>query len=130
MSAYNKQLQRFATFCKQRNYLFPTAEPQIVADFLCFVADQTSRPESVIKNTSAALTCFFEAVRLENPLEIPVIKHFKAALHKSGTTRPMERSKVIPTTPLSNLFRSPPDTPSSDYLRLKSITLLALAAML
>lgn len=44
--------------------------------------------------------------------------------------RPVERLKVIPITPLTNLFWSPPETQSIDYLRLKSITLLALAAML
>lgn len=109
--------------------MFPTANPQIMRISFVWWRIET-RAESVIKNISTARTCFFEAMRLENLLELYVIEHLKSALRKSGTTRPMERSKVIPITPLINQFKSPPDTPNIDYLRWKCFTLLAFAAML
>ena len=53
-------------------------------------------------------------------------------LGKSGMTRPMKKSATIPRRPFMELFQSWPDNDmlSTERLRLKSITLMALALML
>lgn len=62
----------------------------------------------------------------------PEIIHLKCAIIKSGTSEPMSRSKAMPIQPFIAVFSSLPDNDSLDIetLRLKSITLLALCAML
>lgn len=104
----------------------------MIADFLLNVCENTARPESTLKNTSAALGNMYEALNVDNPLSSPAITHLKSAIIKSGTSEPMKRSKVIPVKPFVNLFLSMADNYelSIENLRLKCVTLLALCAML
>lgn len=104
----------------------------VIADFLCKLTDGSQRPESVLKNTSAALACLCDGLGVANPLAQPVLHHLKAALIKSGTTAPMRRSKAMPTQPFIDLFHS---WPANEYLqtchlRSKCLALLALVCML
>ena len=61
ISAYDRQINKFASFCRKRIGVFPPADKDIsavLADFLCVTADSSDRPESVLKVTSAAISCY------------------------------------------------------------------------
>ena len=60
------------------------------------------------------------------------IHDFKDALVKGGTTKPMERSKVMPIKSFKDLFYSWPSNQdlSVKDLQMKAITLLAIVPML
>lgn len=96
------------------------------------VCDSSKRPESLLKNTCAALGNMYEALGIQNPLASSDIIHLKSAIIKCGTKEPMARSKVIPIRSFIDLFKSWPDnlSLSLEMLRLKCVTLLALCAML
>ena len=111
---YNMQLRRFATFCSERGLGFSSVNAVIVADFLCHVADGSKRPESVLKNTSAALACLCEALDIANPMRLPALVHLKVALIKSGTKATMRRSKVMPVHAFKDLFASWPSNANLD----------------
>lgn len=90
------------------------------------------RPESAIKNTSAAIAAFCEGAEIPNPLSSFVLSHYKTALIKSGTKAPMARSKAMPVEPFVRMYETWPDNASLALprLRSKSLALLALVCML
>lgn len=129
---YDRQLARFQNYCSERDIPFPANSMSIVADFLCDVADGSNRPLSILKSTVAALSSIYQACNCTDVTQSKEIRMLMSALVKSGTEKPLTRSKVMPVEPFSALFAKWPDneTMSIKMLRLKSVTLLALAAML
>jgi hypothetical protein len=133
LSSYDRHVYKYAEFCVDRGVGFPP-EPEdtaIVADYLCVVADKSERPESALKSTSAAVSCYYQGAGLSSPMEKQDIRKLSSALVKSGTKRPAQRTSVMPCTPYYELFEN---WPSDDQLgmvnlRLKTVTLLALAMM-
>lgn len=130
---YDRQVTKLCEFCRAHGYVFPPSphNTSVLAGFLCQVADSSEKPASQIKSTMAALTCLYKAMGLSNPWDQYELKQLTVGLVKSGTSAPSLRTKIMPVTPFTQLFRSWPD--NNDIcikkLRLKAITLLALTAM-
>lgn len=133
LGQYNRHVRSFANFCDSNGYVFPPdrGNTAVFADFFCKVADQSDRPESILKMYSAAISCLYEGLKLDNPMCDLDLKRLITALIKSGTKRPAKRTEVMPVTPFVTYFKSQPVNAelSTKQLRLKAITLLALTYM-
>ena len=129
---YNRQLQRLEEFCDKRGRSLYGIDAVTVAEFLASITDASMRPESAIKNTSAAIAAFCEAAAIPNPLSSFIMSHYKSALIKSGTKAPMAPSKAMPIEPFIQMYEAWPDNASLTLpkLRSKSLALLALVCML
>ena len=103
----------------------------LLAEFFVQVASGSNRPKAILSSTSAALNMFFSAVNRIDVMDQDV-RRLIDGLVKSGTTEPMRRTKVMPTQPFINMFRSWGENNDLSVwsLRLKAITLLALSVML
>jgi integrase len=86
----------------------------------------------MLKSALAAVSCLYRVKALEDISQRQQIVYFKDALVKSGTVKPMEKSKVMPVKAFTDLFKSWPDNQrlSIRDLRLKAITLMAIVLML
>jgi len=128
---YNRHLQKLNEFCKRKQIDFPPHDSGTVADFLCSVADSSPKPRSTLKCTVAAMTAMYQVSDGINPVDCVEIKRLITALEKSNTQEPMTRSSVMPVQPFVTLFQSWGENDNLDLkqLRLKAITLLALAIM-
>ena len=131
LHTYNKALSKFELFCVDHGFDFPNVKEHQVAEYLCYVASNSDRSKSVLNTTAAAITCFCEASGIKNFITQDLSK-LMIGLIKSSTTRPLQRSKVMPLERFSELFLSWPGNYllTVDKLRLKCIVLLAIAAML
>lgn len=112
---------------------FPPPDTAVLADYLCSVANLSKRPKSVINNNVAALIGYYDGVGLDsNPAKDKAISMLCDGLVKSGTTAAMVKTPILPVKPFHDLFASWPENSelSIKNLRLKTITLLALVAML
>ena len=129
---YEQIINRLHSFCVTQGYGFPPVSTACIVDYLCHTADQSSRPESVLKCASAAITWLFKAKGLPNLVQDEDVQKLMSALVKSGTQAPRCRSKVMPVSPFTSLFESWPDAEelSIQDLRLKTVCLLALCIML
>jgi integrase len=80
----------------------------------------------------AALGHVYSALKLSDLTKDSNIVRLVSALVKSGTTKPMKKSTVLPVDKFMQLFESWDDNSllSVKLLRLKAVTLLALALML
>ncbi|KAJ8042572.1 hypothetical protein HOLleu_09351 [Holothuria leucospilota] len=130
--AYNAILRKLQDFCHSKQAAFPPVDTQIVAQFLCDIADCSSSPRSQLKVALAAMAHMFDNFGFINVCECYHIKMLVEALVKSGTKKPMHRSQVMPIAPFRELFTRWPnnDQLSIKDLRLKTITLMALVLML
>lgn len=133
LKQYNSYVRRFQVFCISRDepHGFPPSDSSVIAAFYCDIADGTDRPLSALKNAQAALTALYEGIGEARIMDCADLQKLFTALVKSGTRRPMERSKAMPMGPFHDLFQKWDNaTLSEKALRLKTITLLALVAML
>lgn len=133
MVSYTYYIEKYRLFCEDNGLMFPP-DPSIswiVADFLCSCADKCSRPASTLKTVSAAISSVYDALGEKSPMCNSDIQHLISALVKSGTSKPMYKTKVMPAEPFYSLFISWPDDHelSISDLRLKAITLLSLTIM-
>lgn len=94
--SYNKVIGRFESFCDNAGYQFPPLGSAAIADFLCDVASTSTRPQSVLRNASAALGHVYRIKGLENVVNSPPVQMLITGLVKSGTTAPMRRSRAMP----------------------------------
>lgn len=117
---------------KESTQGFPPEDTSVIASFLCCIATASGRPKSVLSSTIAALTCFYEAMDMDPPSRSPLITKLLTALIKSESRLPRTKTPVMPIEPFSNLFiRWDGNSQLSlKDLRLKCITLMALAFML
>lgn len=132
LNLYNRILQRFRLFCCVKGYQFLPVNPAVIVEYLCSVCDGSDKPRSMLKNTAAAVSCLCEASKIDNVMDNSDVRRFLQALIKSGTVKPMKHSSVMPVEKFHGLFCDWPDNDqlSEKQLRLKTITLLALVAML
>lgn len=130
--SYNSVIARFAEYCSKKGCDFPPTGSATLADFLRFVSDKSSRPNSVLHTTIAALGHLYAIKGMRELVECSEIKMLVTGLVKSGTVAPMVRSKVMPIQSFHDLFNGWPCNEDLDLkrLRLKAITLLALTLML
>lgn len=103
-----------------------------IADFLCSIADSVGKPRAHLRCARAALSALYEGYGLPNLMRSEDISRLCDGLVKAGTDAGRVRSKVMPIKPFHELFSTWPSNEdlSIKDLRLKSVTLLALAAML
>ena len=132
LRSYNSYVEKYVLFFKTNNHDF-TEEHNIsaLADFLCQIADSSTRPESCIKSTLTAVSFYFEGLGKPSPAYNSDIKRLTTALIKSGTVKPMSRQKPMPISAFYQLFHLLGDNEklSMKSLRLKTVTLLALVLM-
>ena len=131
LSLYNRQIEKFREFCKDKDD-FPNVDTACIADFLCSVAEKSSRPKSIVHTSLAALKGLYEALGVPSPVDSPLISRLSCALVKCETTQPRNKTAVMPVASFKELFISWKDNESLSIkqLRLKCITLLALYFML
>ncbi len=127
---YNYYVNRLLKFCLERSVEFPPCEP-VIADFMCLLTDQCTRPNSVLKNASAGITQLYHALDLPSPVKSEKVHDLKTSLVKTQTQVPASGVKVMPIRPFHQLFLGWPSNGqlTIKQLRLKCITLLALAFM-
>ena len=132
LDSYNRQIRNLARFCADNKCDFPDCDVPTIVDFLCSVADSSSRPHSQIKMALAAIGHLFKCLDLPDVCSDPMVTMMVQALVKSGTSVPRKRSEVLPVAQLMDLFTSWPSNDLLDVkrLRIKAITLLALSTML
>ena len=128
---YSRHLVKLNNFCSSKDVPFPPTSTDIMAEFLCGIAEKSTAPRSVLKCTLAACTSMYDAYSLPNPAKTPEIVKLISALVKSTTSRPMIRSTVMPLAAFSRLFVTLGGNNELpiDMLRLKAITLLTIATM-
>lgn len=132
---YNRMVLKFKDYCLSHTPCpidFPPDSSALVAEFLCFMAQDRARPRSVLCNCSAALKCLYEAYDRPNPMDRVELRYLLSGLVKSSTDLPRKRSRVLPMDPFLHLFRSWGDNQVLELrkLRLKCLTLLAFSLML
>jgi len=133
MIGYNRVIRDLVSFCSHNGYVYPPSQGNtgLFADFMCQVADRSTRPLSLLKTTTAAISCLYEALGEPSPMEDGLLHRLSSALVKSGTSVPAKRTGVMPAKAFTDMFDSWDDDEklSMKRLRLKVITLMALAFM-
>lgn len=125
-------IKSLCQFCSDNKFGFPPSSGTAVAEYLCFLADRSSRPNSSIKCALAAISCMYDGLHMENPAKCVVVQKLVTALTKTSTDAPMERTPILPIEPFVLMFKEWAENdmlPIAD-LRLKVITLMALTLML
>ena len=129
---YNSYVVKYIEFCEHKNVDFSDeSNISTISEFLSCLAGQSNRPESMLKVTSAAITCLFEALGKHSPMNHPDLKRLVSGIVKSGTSVPMQRTKPMPIQPFIDLFTTfgDNDTMPLRHLRMKALTLVALTCM-
>ncbi len=130
---YNRLLGKLRDLCYRKMVMFPPTEdaPSIIADFLCQIADSSDKPASQLRSAAAAITWMYHCIDEPCPMNSFELSSLTSALIKSGTLQPSLRTKIMPCEPFTQLFEQwgANEKLSVKQLRLKSITLLALACM-
>ena len=131
MNTYNGAVEKLRQFCLEEDTSFPEVSTASLANYLCHLAQKSDRPKSVMNTCLAAVTCMTQALKLKDPVTEDILK-LSTALVKSHTTKPMQKSQVMPVRPFIDLFLSWPGNwcLTIEDLRLKCLTLLALSIML
>ena len=129
---YNRMIDKCKQYCLHNRITFPPSDTRYLAGFICYLSDGTPRPGSVLSCMMAALSHVYNALSVEDLTQNVHIRRLMTAVIKSGTQVPMCRSSVLPTERFTNMFLSwdENETLSIKMLRIKVITLLALAFML
>lgn len=132
LNVYNKYVKMFYEFCVRNSGGFPPPDSErtaIIAEFMCYKAESSERPESMLTTILAALAQLFGS---HEPNPIPkCLQNLRLALVKRCTTRAKGRTPIMPVQPLMRLVESwgPNNVISLSKLRQKTLALLALCAM-
>ena len=128
---YEKQIEKLYLFCLEADTEFPYISSSTLADFLCYVSESSNRPKSILSTALAAVTSMCQALGIKDPVTEDVSK-LVSGLIKGKTFTPMVRSSVLPVEEFVKLFCKWESNWSLtlENLRLKCLTLLALAMML
>ena len=129
LSIYNKYINEFLAFCD--NIALEEHLQRLIMEFLISKAQRSERPDSMIRTISAALKHFTMVKFDYDPFTDNDMHRFTQGLVKSETSRPRERTKIIPIQPLLDVFLSWPSNENLSLkdLRLKAIALISLTAM-
>lgn len=130
--SYNNVLSKCQLFCVEKNVPFPPPCSARLADFLCYLADSSRRPRSLLCTANAALSHVYIHSGLPDLTKSPTVIGLCTALVKSGTKEPIRHSSVLPMEAFHRMFTAWEDNEELSLadLRLKAITLLALSIML
>jgi hypothetical protein len=80
LKLYNFYIHDFYLFCVNHHFSFPPKDTVALANFLCYVADSSTKPRSKLKTVCAALSCYYEAYELLNIVHNPDIVRLTQAL--------------------------------------------------
>ncbi len=129
--SYDRALNGLYRYCVSTGVPFPPTSQADIAVYFSYLAQSSPRPQSSLNTTSAALQQYLGAIQAP-PVIDDELKKLIVGIVKTGSKAPMKRSKVMPIQPFRGLFLSWPENNflTTDRLRLKCITLLALVAML
>ena len=75
----------------------------VVAKFLCDSAKNSVRPRSILSVCTVVITCFYDAMDYQTPLNKDV-RVVAEGIVKSVTQTPMYKSKVMLREPFRELF--------------------------
>ena len=130
--AYDTALLRYAIFSSENNLNYPPRRTCDLAEYICHLAEISSRPQSTVNTFLSALKQMFRASGLPDISENYAIKRLVTAVTKSQTEKPMKKSSVLPVNTITDVFRAwgCNDNLSIRLLRVKTISLLAIALML
>ena len=131
LHTYSKSIEHLLQFLHSKDVNYGEVPEHLLAEYLCAVADTSERPHSVLNTLTAAISCFCEVVNVPSWVTPKVFKLI-TGLVKSGTSAPLQRSRVMPVSNFKHLFLAWEGnyTLPIDKLRLKCITLLAITIML
>lgn len=132
LDLYNRVVVNCAKYCERNNHEFPPVSTSVVADFLYSQCSRSQRPRSMINSTCAALKCLYDGYNKVNLCDSAYISTFKSALVKSTTKAPRLKTPIMPAKAFHDLFMKLDDNENLNikFLRMKTVTLLALALML
>ena len=130
--SYNKHFKNFVQYLTKNDISLAAISPQVIVDYMVYVADGSNRPKAVLTSASAALSMYFKAMDTVELVNNKDLVYLMDGLIKSGMIEPMKRMKVMPVQPFLQMFRSWGENAMLSVwsLRLKAITLLALTVML
>ena len=102
-----------------------------MAECILEIIKDSIRPQSLVTCVLAALSHVYVSLDVPDITKEEVIKKFVCGIIKSSTLAPRQRSRAMPTNVFRDFFRGWDNKSLTlKELRLKSITLLALVAML
>ncbi len=132
LALYDKAILQFAQYCEECVLPFPHASEATIATYLCILSENSECPSSQLTTFRAAWTAHTHSLCMANAFDSYRIGYLVSALVKTGTKAAMTRSSVMPVEPFFKLFQDwgPSVTLPLEKLRLKAVTLLALAMML
>ena len=130
--AYDNALNRCKIFLCEKGVEYPPQKTGDLAEYICHLAETASRPQSVVNTFLSALKQVFRAKGLPDISENHTIKRLVTAVTKSQTEKAMTRSTVLPVKTIVESIRlwGENDSLSIKQLRIKTISLLAIAMML
>ena len=132
LRTYNGYINKYISFCQSISKDFSdNSSTSVMAEFLCYMADHSDRPESMIKTCSAAVNYLFDALGKNSPVRNLDVQRLISGIIKSGTVLPMKHSQPMPIGPFIKLFHlwgTNEDIPLKN-LRMKTVTLIALTCM-
>lgn len=130
--SYDNMLMKCRVFAQSIGISFPPSGTHEVAEIICFLAENSTRPQSCVNIFIAAIKQVFRASNMKDITEDFSIKRLVTAVTKSQTERPMKRSAVLPVGQLLDtvkLWGTNSSMPIK-FLRIKTIALLAISLML
>ena len=93
---YDSVISKFYSFCCINNVDFIPLEKSVVAEFLCSIAVNSSRPQSQISFATAALSHIYSVCGLSNIINDVDVKRLCTALLKGGTEDPRVPTPIMP----------------------------------
>lgn len=130
--SYDNMLMKCRVFAQENGIVFPPSATHEVAELICFLAENSTRPQSCVNIFLAAIKQVFRASDMKDITDNFAIKRLVTAVTKSQTERPMKRSAVLPVGQLLDTIKlwGVNSSMPIKFLRIKTISLLAISLML
>lgn len=130
--SYEYMLTKCKVFSLEIGINFPPTETNEMAEIICFLAENSARPQSCVNTFIAAIKQVFRAYKMRDISEDFAIRRLVTAVTKAQTERPMKRSTVLPINQLLTTMKLWGDnsTMPIKFLRIKAISLMAISLML
>lgn len=129
--AYDNALNKYMIFSAEKGLEYPPRKSSELAEYICHLAESTTRPQSIVNTFLSALKQALRAKGLPDITGNDTISRLVTAVTKSQQ-RPMTKSTVLPVKTIIDSLRAWGDNNnlSTKHLRIKTISLLAIALML
>lgn len=129
--AYDNALNKYRIFSAEKGLEYPPRKTSELAEYICLLAETTTRPQSIVNTFLSALKQALRAKGLPDITGNDTISRLVTAVTKSQQ-RPMTKSTVLPVKTIIDSLKAWGDNNnlSTKHLRIKTISLLAIALML